>query len=184
MIEETYVEVNGKKIKIRPGKSRFTRTAYQITQDILKSFRRVGIEEEHLEILQPRNILHSQKSAEIKWYVNGENFYYKADRQDRYVDNLGVISKVIEQDVYAICNGMKSFGQVMNQFRLGYDPEGKKILNPRQILGIPNDIKDLDYITFKYKQLAKEAHPDRGGSKERFQEINEAYKILKEELSK
>ncbi|HIE35501.1 MAG TPA: J domain-containing protein [Campylobacterales bacterium] len=58
-----------------------------------------------------------------------------------------------------------------------------KVVNSIQkaldILGLPplvtlKDIKD------RYYYLAKKHHPDSGGSKKKMQELNRAYKILKE----
>ena len=70
----------------------------------------------------------------------------------------------------------------MSQFRLGYDPDGKKIMNPYQILGIDPKITDREYMAYRFKTLAKQNHPDSGGDPEKFKEINEAYKQLKEQL--
>lgn len=39
----------------------------------------------------------------------------------------------------------------------------------------------IDEIKQSYKQLAKQHHPDKGGSKEKFQEIQTAYEILSDE---
>ena len=41
---------------------------------------------------------------------------------------------------------------------------------------------DLDEINKKYKELAKEHHPDKGGNTEDFKAINKAHKMLKREL--
>ena len=70
----------------------------------------------------------------------------------------------------------------MNQFRIDYDPNAPRIKTPREILGIPENMNDIDYITFKYKQKAKELHPDKGGDSEEFKELNEAFIALKKEL--
>lgn len=180
-----YYEVNGKRIEIKPTNSRFAKTAYSIFQDILKSFKRIGITPEFINLTLPRNPLKNDLPAEVAWIVNAKDHYYMCNTQSNYRDNLGVISKVIEMDSYAIRNGMKSFAQVMNQYRLGYEPNGEKILTPREILGIHDSIKDIDYIDYIYKKKAKELHPDMPtGDTEKFKQVNDAYQQLKEELSK
>lgn len=178
-------EVNGKTIKVRVGKSRFSRTEYQLTESILSTLQKIGISSDYIDIPMPRDSYTKQKKkeAEIRWYVNGEEHYYRADKQDNYRDNLGVISKVIEMDVYAIRNGMKTFGQVMNQFKIGYDPSGKKIRSPREILGIGPSVHDKEYITYLYKQKAKQLHPDtENGDAEKFKELKEAFDQLTKEM--
>lgn len=45
------------------------------------------------------------------------------------------------------------------------------------ILGIPRGASDEE-IKRAYRKLAHQHHPDKGGSKEKFQEINEAYQVL------
>jgi curved DNA-binding protein CbpA len=51
-------------------------------------------------------------------------------------------------------------------------------MNPFEILGVSIDATDKD-IKKAYIKLSKEHHPDKGGDKERFQEILNAYEVLK-----
>lgn len=56
-----------------------------------------------------------------------------------------------------------------------------KISNPYEILGIQPGASDTD-IKKAYRDLARKAHPDKGGTEEEFKEINEAYtQIMKGE---
>src|SRR5210317_2668391 len=50
--------------------------------------------------------------------------------------------------------------------------------NYYDILGVDEKATSAD-ITKAFKDLAKQHHPDRGGDKDRFQEINEAHDTLK-----
>lgn len=175
--------VNGKEIVVKPTKSTFGKTAFQISREIYSDLGRIGITEEYIDLNLPRNTLIRNTLAEISWYVNEKNFYFSCSTQNRYVDNLGVIGKVISQESYAIRNGLKSFGQVMNQFKLDYDPNGEKTRTPREIMGVDENNKDLDYITFKYRGRAKEIHPDIiKGDDNKMKELNEAYEIIKKEF--
>jgi len=175
----TKISVNGKEVNIRPTRSRFTKTAHMMKQEILSDFKRIGITEEYIDLTIVRNPLKRDEPAQIGWVVNGDDYYYRCTTQERYVDNLGVLGKVISQESYAIRNGLKTFGQVMRQFRLGYEEGGEKIKSPHDVLGITNDIKDKEFITWKFKQLAKKLHPDtETGDKKKFQELKEAYEEL------
>lgn len=182
------ISVNGSMVIIKSTISRFTKTAFVMSQEILKDLKKIGIDSSYVDLPIPRNSLSREEStAQISWRANKEEFYYSCNTQERFVDNLGVIAKVIHQETYAIRNGLKSFGMVMNQFRLGFDGKNpkEKVISPREILGIPDYINDIDYITFKYKDKAKELHPDMmTGDATKFKALNEAYEQLKKELEK
>ena len=150
--------------------------------EIYNSLAKIGITEDFIDLPMPRNPLKRGELAQISWQVNGEDFYYKCDKQERFLDNLGVISKVIAQESYAIRNGLKSFGQVMNQFKIGYDGHAPKTKTPREIIGIEESCKDLGYISYVYKKKAKALHSDTGGSDKDMAELNEAFNSLKREL--
>ena len=122
--------------------------------------------------------------AKVTWMINGKEHSYKCNTQPRAVDNVAAISQIIEPDSKAIRRGLKTFGQVMNQFRLDYDPNAPRTKTPREILGIPEHINDPDYIKYKYKQKAKKVHPDQGGDAKQFRELKEAYDNIQKELEK
>lgn len=50
-------------------------------------------------------------------------------------------------------------------------------MNPYDTLGVPNNATP-DEIKKRYKSLAQQYHPDKGGDPEKFKEINLAYTIL------
>ena len=52
----------------------------------------------------------------------------------------------------------------------------------RKLLGVDENCTDLDEINKKYKEPAKECHPDKGGDTEKFQALNRTHKTLKREL--
>jgi DnaJ-class molecular chaperone len=49
-----------------------------------------------------------------------------------------------------------------------------KSINPYEILGINSSATEVE-IKKAYRDLARKAHPDKGGTEERFKQINEAY---------
>jgi len=50
-------------------------------------------------------------------------------------------------------------------------------VNPYEILGVPSDATQAD-IKAAYRREAQKAHPDRGGSTERFQKVAKAWEVL------
>jgi len=50
-------------------------------------------------------------------------------------------------------------------------------MNPYEILGVAKDAA-ADAIKAAYRKLAQQHHPDKGGDKERFQQIQAAYDVL------
>lgn len=50
-------------------------------------------------------------------------------------------------------------------------------MNPYEVLGLPRDCCDADVVR-AYRRAAKRAHPDHGGSSEKFQEIKLARDVL------
>lgn len=50
-------------------------------------------------------------------------------------------------------------------------------MDPYKVLGINRDVSE-DEIKKAYKKMARQHHPDKGGSEEKFKEISEAYSML------
>lgn len=181
-MQDEVIQVNGKTVRISVPRCHSRKTPASFYRLIYDSFSKIGIEEKYIAIEEPKKHgygMTMDNSVRITWYVNGSKHHYVSKSQPSVVDNLSVVSKVIEMDCYAIRNGLKSFGMVMNQYLL----EQHSIRTPRQVLGIDDTMSDKDYIKFKYTQLIKQHHPDAGGDAERFKEVQAAYEALKKELS-
>jgi len=178
------IKVNGETViyKVSPYRSKCSIAYYK--RNMLDAFAKIGIKPPFLDLTFGGGMGYTSDDgwAEVSWIVNNQDFKYRCDSQPRSVDNVAAIAQMIEADSKAIRRGLKTFGQVMNQFKIGYDESGTKIQTPREIIGIPADIKDLEYIKYKYKSKAKELHPDAGGNAEDFKQLNEAYKQIETEL--
>ena len=73
------------------------------------------------------------------------------------------------------------FSKTFHHFNEDQDIEKQRV-EAREILGVEKDCLDLEVINAKYKNLAKNHHPDAGGDQEMFKKINRAHKMLKKEL--
>lgn len=171
------ININGKVVKLKENLITTGRGIPTLRGDILNWLNRIGITKEYISIEYSGSLQGS--CAEVSWEVNGKPHYYKCQSQRRPVDNLAAIEQLVHQEVLFIQRGIKTFGQVMNQFALPGPDEVKDSFDPRKVLGIPDNVVDPDYIKFKYREAAKENHPDRGGDSEEFKKIQKAWEMLK-----
>src|SRR3989338_6501325 len=108
--------------------------------------------------------------------------FYSYSNADKYVDNLYVVSKVIENEVSLVITDQKPVEEFVYAFSEDKDVSEQR-LKARELLGVDANSKDLDEINKKYKELAKKHHPDTPtGDLDRFKEVNQAHKVLKREL--
>ena len=109
--------------------------------------------------------------------------YYSHNMQNKFVDNLHVLFKVIEIESNQILSEKKTFDDFISEFMEDSDVDDKR-KEARAFFGIDNDLNDFELITKKYKAMAKELHPDmHSGDIEKFKQLNIAHKILKRELT-
>ena len=170
------VNVNGKQVEIKVNKMSVSGQHGYYKRNIFNWLDRIGIEKEYI------NVDHSvygyeQPWAEVRWIVNGKEYRYRCSSQDTGTKCLAAVEQLVHFEVLFIERGIKTFTQVMNQFLLENHTGGR---SPHEVMGLPIDMKDKEYIKWKYKRLAKELHPDTGGDPEKFKELKEAYDQLME----
>ena len=148
---------------------------------IINSLRVLGLTDDDVELdLEPIAI--KNVPATVSWYMEGFRLQYSYKACKKYVENLYVVSKIIEFEVKEIVEGRKTIEEFVNDFREESNVEDKR-KEARELLGVKEGTLDLDAINKKYKQMSKEVHPDMpNGSTEKFKELNNAHKILKREL--
>ena len=158
------------------------RRALQFHNDIIKTLRKLGISEDDIEVTL-ETIAIKRAPASALWFMDGYRLYYSYSQANKFIDNLYVVSKVLELEVAALLNGEKTEDDFFRAFTEEEDVE-KRRKDAREFLGVPEDCLDMELINKHYKQLAKEFHPDMdGGSTEKFKSLNNAHKILKRELT-
>lgn len=176
-------EVNGRTIEIQVNENNSIKNIHTLRKEIIKWLSRIGITEDYVNI-EYNKYGYEEPFASISWVVNGKEYYYECKTQKTATKCLASIEQLVHYEVIFIERGIKSFAQVMNQFKLGYDPSGPTMKTPREILNIPAGVNDFEFVKFKYKELAKKYHPDNKetGSENKFKELQEAYKSLENEL--
>ncbi|NOR85901.1 hypothetical protein GQ473_07355 [archaeon] len=176
------IDVNGKVIHIKHCRYYARLSLAHYKRIIFDSLEQIGIESKYIDLqFGGGSGLRDSSWAELTWIVNGIEHKYRCDSQQCDVDNVASISQVIAQDIKSIRRGLKSFGQVMNQFQIEA-PTGKREKTSREIIGVEASCMDIDYILFKYKQRAKKIHPDKTGNQEEMQRLNDALAELDKEL--
>jgi hypothetical protein len=175
--------VNFKGHKIMPMiiKDNFQRRALMFKNKIVSALVKTGITEDDIELEFNGQEVKKAK-ASVTWYFDGHMLHYGNNSMDKYVENLYVVSKVIEGEVERVLSGEKTILDFVEEFREEDDLE-KHRKEAREFFGIPHDSKDMELINQKYKEMARTLHPDMPtGDTEKFKQLNHHHKILKREL--
>ena len=177
----TRLKIKGHEFSAFTVKDSPSRRAVQFRNNILSSLRKIGLTEDDVDV-EIETLAVKKTPASASWYVDGHHLYYSYNGAAKFVENLYVVSKIIELEVDALLNERKTLHEFIAEFSEDKDI-GDKRKEARKALGVDEDTLDLNVINEKYKSLAKAHHPDMpNGNMEKFKEINNAHKTLKREL--
>jgi hypothetical protein len=175
------VNIKGHEFNVVICKDSFDRRAVQYRNKILFALKKIGLSEDYVDVPLERMAM-KKVAASATWFIGGSKLHFSHQAAGRFVDNLFVVSKVIELEVEDIL----SEGKTMNDFISAFAEDGdieKERKYARETLGLDVDTMDIDEINKKFKSLAKDHHPDMpNGDAEKFKAINKAHKILKREF--
>jgi hypothetical protein len=158
------------------------RTSQQHRNKIRNSLKKLGIETDDDDIPLERMPM-KKSSAFASWYANNMFCFISHNSQDRYVDNLGIISSLIEIEVNKVINEEEDINHFLQKYEEDHNILEKR-KEARELLGLAEDCMDMDAVAKAYKSLSRKYHPDMDlGDEKKFKEINDAHKILKKELS-
>jgi len=155
------------------------RKATQFKNNIITSLKQIGIREDDINVPLEAVVI-KKAPASVSWYQEGRYLYFSY-KNSIFIENLHAVSKVIELETQALLNDEKTKEEFISAFTEDLDIEEKR-KEARNLLGVDENCVDLGEINKRYKDLAKECHPDKGGDMEKFQVINTAHKMLKREL--
>lgn len=177
----TCITIKGHDITPLTIRDSHTRRAVQYKNEIIFALRKIGLTEDDIDIKLEGSAVKSAP-AFVSWYIDGHHLYYSFRSARRYVENLYVVFKVIELEVQALLAGQKTSEEFISTFSEDRDVEEQR-KDARAVLGVEQDVLDLQVINSRYKELAKKNHPDMpGGNAEKFKEINGAHQMLLREL--
>ncbi len=175
------IQVKGAEFNFNPIRDSYVRRAQQFKNNIIASLRKINVPEDDVEV--PLEVNCRLKATGIaEWYFDGYRLYYSYKMYDKFVENLYVVSKVIEFYVNALLNEEITVDELRHKFSEKDDIE-KQRKKARELFGVDENCLDLEEINRSYKVLAKKYHPDMPeGDVDKFKKINEAHKLLKREL--
>lgn len=177
----TKIKVKGHELEALNTSSASNRLAMQFKNKILENLKKTGIKPDDVEI--PLESVVSRKAkASVTWYTKTNRLYYSNNTQKTFIENLYLVSQLLEKEVNLVLSGQKTVQEFIDLFSEDGDVEELR-KEAREFLGVEHDVHDLEVINQKYKELAKELHPDKPtGSTEKFKQLNHAHKTLKREL--
>lgn len=156
-----------------------SRKALQFKNMIITNLKKLNVHEDFISVKE-ETIVIKRAPASVSWYMDGQNLSYSYTAL-RYIENLYLVSCIIEREVQLVLSKEKSAEDFIFGFQEDKDVAVKR-KEAREVLGVSHDSFDFELMTKKYKDLSKTHHPDMGGDLEMFQKINIAHKTLKKEL--
>ena len=175
------MKIKGFEFKEPSIKDSYDRRAVLFRNNILESLQKIGLSEDDADIPLEK-MARIKAAASATWYFDGYHLYFSYGLAAKFVENLYVVSKIIELEVKALLSGEKTVDEFIQDFSEDQNVESQR-KDARKTLGVEEDCNEVEAIDKNYKQLAKKHHPDLGGDAEMFKKINNAHKILKRELA-
>ncbi len=175
------VKIKGHEFEALSMKGASNRRAIQFKNKIIENLKLLGINKDDVEI--PLELIAVKKAkASVTWYSKNHRMYYSTNSQKTFIENLYLCMQLLETEINQVISGVKTIHDFVSEFQEDLDVEDER-KEAREFFGFDHDTHDLSIINQKYKELAKELHPDKPtGSTEKFKELNHCHKILKREL--
>ena len=177
------VIAKGHEIEVRMTKAAYERKAVLFANNIIEDLRKLGVLREDVEITT--NLPGGKIApATIEFWAERHYLRFSYSMAKRFIDNLYVISKLIELEVEEVLTGKKDMVEFLHMFAEDSNRKeiAKELNDAKKTLGLDSTETDVDKINQVYKKLAREHHPDMGGNVEEFQKVNKAHKMIKKHM--
>lgn len=158
------------------------RRAIQFQNNIITILKKIGVNDNDIDIPLERLAMKKVK-ASATWWISDHRMHYSHNMQKNYVENLYVLSRVIEIEANRVLSEDITLSEFILEFKEDSDIYEKR-QEAREFFGCDHDETDFELINQKYKLMSKKLHPDMPtGDTEKFKQLNVAHKILKRELT-
>lgn len=176
------MKIRGFEFELFPIRDSYLRRSVQLSNKIALALSHIGIAGDDVEVSEEK-IPIKPASASVSWYADGNHCHFSHSSQQKYIDNLQVVAKVIELETALVLEGKKTIREFIYEYREGDDfKEERK--QAREILQVDPLCKDMELIDTQFKKLSKKTHPDmETGDVDEFKQINRAHKTLRRELA-
>lgn len=175
-------KIKGHSIHVVPAKDSLNRRALQCKNRLITALGRLGVARDDVE-LELDGYCGREAKAMVTWYYKGHRMQYESTGQKRLIDNLSVVSQVIEKEVGLVLSEKKPLEEFIAEFAEDEDV-GDERKEAREFFGLEEGHRDIEEVNKRYKEMAKTLHPDMPtGDSEKFKKLNRAHKILKRELA-
>lgn len=176
------VKIKGHEIGSVVVKGANNRRAIQFQNNIITALRKIGVTENDIDV--PLERLPMKKvNASATWWLGDNRMHYVHNMQKNFVENLYVLSRVIEIEANRVLTEDITIADFILEFKEDKDVH-KKRQEAREFFDCHPDETDFTIINEKYKLMARELHPDKPtGDLEKFKQLNVAHKTLKRELT-
>lgn len=176
------VKIKGNEIALPSITNSFERRSVQIQNSIMSTLKQLGVERDNVRMPMEK-IAQKKSPASVEWWMIGRNLKYSYSLMPRFIENLYIIDKVLKIEVEKLVSEEITFDQFAREFSED-DDLSDQLKEARKTLGVDEDEKDFELISKKYKDLARQHHPDMPeGDHELFQKVNAAHKLIKKELT-
>ncbi|WP_406662007.1 J domain-containing protein [Methanolobus sp. ZRKC3] len=176
------VKIKGHDIGSVVVKGASTRRAVQFQNNIITALRKIGVTENDIDIPLERMAMR-KVNASATWWIADHRMHFSHNMQKNYVENMYVLSKIIEIEANRVLSGDIAIADFISEFKEDKDVHQKR-QEAREFFDCAHDETDFTIINEKYKLMARELHPDKPtGDTEKFKQLNVAHKILKRELT-
>ncbi|MCK5594310.1 MAG: J domain-containing protein [Candidatus Aenigmarchaeota archaeon] len=176
------VRIKGHEINPVITKLAYNRKALQFKNNIISTLKSIGVDEYDVKIPLESVAIRNVK-AQATWWLDGYRMHYSYNQQNKFVDNLWIIYKVIELETKLLISKEHTLTEFCAAFKEDKDID-KQRQKAREHIGVAHDETNIETINQKYKEMARTLHPDMPtGDVEKFKKLNNAHKILKRELS-
>jgi len=158
----------------RAGEMSTSIAADRTKADIRACFRMWGVNRDDIEILRYQ-AADGKNGARLEFYVNGSRQILTCERWWDYQTNLRALYLALDAVRKASQRGiLEQFAQAA----LAMLPAPARKKPAHEVLRVLPDAP-LEVAEAAYRALAKDAHPDTGGSDERMKELNTALEAFK-----
>ena len=120
------LKIKGHEFDARPVRDSHNRRAVKFKNNILETLRKIGLTEDDVDIDIPGFAM-KKAPASVTFYYDGNFMFYSYVRAGRFVDNLFVVSKVIEFLVGDLLSGAKAKEEFVREFE-----EDSEVLEQRK----------------------------------------------------